>query len=219
MCSFGAAPYAFAQPQNALVRVFSCTMTLLACLLAAPAGARGLSRVNASSRLVPRKPRAVGTARLFHTGATKSLHQRTAPSLSVLASNAQLHAACSALVLLPATAAAAAPLDPAAVETVQQVLFCVPCTRLSARRGAFLMCVATPQVSAVLNVAAAPLALVFSAVLFLFMSLKGDLAKLEKELGKKTDDLKSELKGQTIVLGVLSLLTLFSAYSAFAAPK
>jgi hypothetical protein len=92
------------------------------------------------------------------------------------------------------------------------------------------MCVATPQVSAVLNVAAAPLALVFSAVLFLFMSLKGDLAKLEKELGKKTDDLKSELKGQTddlkselkgqtIVLGVLSLLTLFSAYSAFAAPK
>ena len=110
----------------------------------------------------------------------------------------------------------------------------MPCTRLSAQRGAFLMCVATPQVSAVLNVAAAPLALVFSAVLFLFMSLKGDLAKLEKELGKKTDDLKSELKselkgqtddlkselkGQTIVLGVLSLLSLFSAYSAFAAPK
>ena len=198
-------------------------MPLLACLLAPPAGACELSRVNASSRPVPRKPRAVGTARLFHTGATKSLHQRTAPSLSVLASNAQLHAACSALVLLPATAAAAAPLDPAAVETVQQVLFCVPCTRLSAQRGAFLMCVATPQVSAVLNVAAAPLALVFSAVLFLFMSLKGDLAKLEKELGKKTDDLKSELKselkGQTIVLGVLSLLSLFSAYSAFAAPK
>jgi hypothetical protein len=81
------------------------------------------------------------------------------------------------------------------------------------------MCVATPQVSAVLNVAAAPLALVFSAVLFLFMSLKGDLAKLEKELGKKTDDLKGDIKGQTILLGVLSLLTLFSAYSTFAAPK
>jgi hypothetical protein len=216
---------------GAVTDAWQSTMTLLACVLAPPAGACGLPRVNASSRPVPRKPRAVGTARLFHTGAAKSLHQRTAPSLSVLASNAQLHAACSALVLLPATAAAAAPLDPAAVETVQQVLFC---TRLSARRGAFLMCAATPQVSAVLNVAAAPLALVFSAVLFLFMSLKGDLAKLEKELGKKTDDLKSELKselkgqtddlkselkGQTIVLGVLSLLTLFSAYSAFAAPK
>ena len=70
-----------------------------------------------------------------------------------------------------------------------------------------------------LNVAAAPLALVFSAVLFLFTSLKGDLAELEKDqkaLGKKTDDLKSS---QTVVLGVLSLLTLFSAYSAFAAPK
>jgi len=74
-------------------------------------------------------------------------------------------------------------------------------------------------VGAVLNVAAAPLALVFSAVLFLFTSLKGDLAELEKDqkaLGKKTDDLKSS---QTVVLGVLSLLTLFSAYSAFAAPK
>ena len=70
-----------------------------------------------------------------------------------------------------------------------------------------------------LNVAAAPLALVFSAVLFLFTSLKGDLAELEKDqkdLGKKTDDLKSS---QTVVLGVLSLLTLFSAYNAFAAPK
>ena len=70
-----------------------------------------------------------------------------------------------------------------------------------------------------LNVAAAPLALVFSAILFLFTSLKGDLAELEKDqkdLGKKTDDLKSS---QTVVLGVLSLLTLFSAYSAFAAPK
>ena len=85
-----------------------------------------------------------------------------------------------------------------------------------------------------LNVAAAPLALVFSAVLFLFMSLKGDLAKLEKDLGKKTDDLKGELgkktddlgkktddlKGsQTLVLSVLSLLTLLSAYNALAAPK
>ena len=189
-------------------------------LLAAPAGACGWSqRVIASARPVPREPRAVATARFFRAGATKSLHQRTAPSLSVIASSARLHATCSALVLLPATAAAAAPIDPAAVETVQQVLFCVPCTRLSARRGASLMCVATPQVSAVLNVAAAPLALVFSAVLFLFMSLKGDLAKLEKELGKKTDDLKGDIKGQTILLGVLSLLTLFSAYSTFAAPK
>ena len=71
-----------------------------------------------------------------------------------------------------------------------------------------------------LNVAAAPLALVFSAVLFLFMSLKGDLAKLEKDLGKKTDDLKGSLKGsQTLVLSVLSLLTLLSAYNALAAPK
>jgi hypothetical protein len=128
-------------------------------------------------------------------------------------------------VLLPAAAAAAAPLDPAAVETVQQVLLCaLKCA--PERRGAYLRRAAAPQVSAVLNVAAAPLALVFSAVLFLFMSLKGDLAKLEKDqkdlgkktddLGKKTDDLKSS---QTLVLGVLSLLTLFSAYSAFAAPK
>ena len=74
-----------------------------------------------------------------------------------------------------------------------------------------------------LNVAAAPLALVFSAVLFLFTSLKGDLAELEKDqkaLGKKTDDLGNDLKSsQTVVLGLLSLLTLFSAYSAFAAPK
>ena len=75
-----------------------------------------------------------------------------------------------------------------------------------------------------LNLAAAPLALVFSAVLVLFISLKGDFAKLEVELGKKTDalkdDLKSDLKsGQTTVLGVLSLLTLFTAYNAFAALK
>ena len=75
-----------------------------------------------------------------------------------------------------------------------------------------------------LNLAAAPLALVFSAVLVLFISLKGDFAKLEVELGKKTDalkdDLKSDLKsGQTTVLGVLSLLTLFTAYIAFAALK
>ena len=92
-----------------------------------------------------------------------------------------------------------------------------------------------------LNVAAAPLALVFSAVLFLFTSLKGDLAKLEKdqkdlgkktddlkgELGKKTDDLRGELgkktdelKGSlTLVLSVLSFLTLLSTYSALAAPK
>ena len=75
-----------------------------------------------------------------------------------------------------------------------------------------------------LNLAAAPLALVFSAVLFSFMSLKGDFAKLEVELGKKTDalkdDLKSDLKsGQTTVLGVLSLLTLFTAYNTFATLK
>jgi hypothetical protein len=43
-------------------------------------------------------------------------------------------------------------------------------------------------VGAVLNVAAAPLVLVFSAVLFLFTTLKGDLAELRKDLGKKTDD-------------------------------
>ena len=74
-----------------------------------------------------------------------------------------------------------------------------------------------------LNVAAAPLALVLSAVLFLFMSLKADLAKLGKNLGEKTDDLGTKMddlkSSQTLVLGVLSLLTLFSAYSAFAAPK
>ena len=74
-----------------------------------------------------------------------------------------------------------------------------------------------------LNVAAAPLALVLSAVLFLFMSLKADLAKLGKNLGEKTDDLGKKMddlkSSQTLVLGVLSLLTLFSAYRAFAAPK
>ena len=150
------------------------------------------------------------------------MHHRTAPCLPVPSASAKLRAACSAVVLLPAAAAAAAPLDPAAVETVQQVLLCaLKCA--PERRGAYLRRAAAPQVSAVLNVAAAPLALVFSAVLFLFMSLKGDLAKLEKDLGKKTDDLgkkTDDLKSsQTLVLGVLSLLTLFSAYSAFAAPK
>ena len=142
------------------------------------------------------------------------MHRRTTPCLPVPSASVKLRAAFSTVVLLPAAAAAAAPLDPAAVETVQQVLCALKC--VPERRGAYLRRAAAMQVGAVLNVAAAPLALVFSAVLFLFTSLKGDLAKLEENLGKKTDDLKSS---QTLVLGVLSLLTLFSAYSAFAAPK
>ena len=149
------------------------------------------------------------------------MHRRTTPCLPVPSASAKLRAACSAVVLLPAAAAAAAPLDPAAVETVQQVLCALKCA--PERRGAYLRRAAAMQVGAVLNVAAAPLALVFSAVLFLFTSLKGDLAELEKDqkaLGKKTDDLGNDLKSsQTVVLGLLSLLTLFSAYSAFAAPK
>jgi hypothetical protein len=71
-------------------------------------------------------------------------------------------------------------------------------------------------VGAVLNVAAAPLALVFFPFLLLFMSLKSDLATLtkgQKDLGKQTDDLMSS---QTVIIGLLSLLTVFSA---FAAPK
>ena len=141
-------------------------------LLAAPAGAFGRPRVFASARAVPRAPRSAGTPCLCRAGATKSL--QSAPSAS-----AKLRAACSAVVLLPAAAAAAAPLDPASIETVKQVLCPLQCTL--ERRGAHLRRAAAPQVGAVLNVAAAPLALVFSAVLFLFMSLKRDLAKLEKE--------------------------------------
>ena len=189
-------------------------------LLAAPAGAFGRPRVVVPARAVPRAPRSAGTPCLCRAGATQSLHHRTAPCLFVPSASAKLRAACAAVVLSPAAAAAAAPLEPAAVETVQQV-----CARKCApqRRGAHLRRAAAPQVGAVLNVAAAPLALIFSAVLVLFVSLKGDLAKLESDLGKKTDDLgrkTDELKSsQTLVLGVLSLLTLFSAYSAFAAPK
>ena len=107
------------------------------------------------------------------------MNHRTAPCLPVPSASAKLLAPCSAVVLLPAAAAAAAPLDPASIETVKQVLCPLQCTL--ERRGAHLRRAAAPQVGAVLNVAAAPLALVFSAVLFLFMSLKRDLAKLEKE--------------------------------------
>ena len=205
--------------------------------LATPAGAFARPRVFASAREVPRAPHSAGTPGLCRAGATptQSLHYRTTPCLPVPSASAKLRAACSAVVLLPAAAAAAAPLDPAAVETVQQVLCPLKCTL--ERCGAHLRRAAAPKVGAVLNVAAAPLALVFSAVLFLFTSLKGDLAELEKDqkvlgkktddlgkktddLGKKTDDLGNDLKSsQTVVLGLLSLLTLFSAYSAFAAPK
>ena len=71
-----------------------------------------------------------------------------------------------------------------------------------------------------LNLAVVPLALVLTAVLFEFMSLKSAMARMGRGLGKKTDDLESEFKSSmTPVLGVLSLLTLFTAYNAFAALK
>ena len=83
-----------------------------------------------------------------------------------------------------------------------------------------------------MNLAVVPLALVLTAVLFEFLSLKSAMARMGRGLrglGKKTDDLESEFKSdlddlkselkssQTLVLGVLSLLTLFSAYIALCA--
>ena len=88
-----------------------------------------------------------------------------------------------------------------------------------------------------LNMAVVPLALVLTAVLFEFISLKSTLARMSRDLGTITDGLGKKLDGlgkktdglgktlddfkssQTVVLGVLSLLTLFTAYNAFAVPK
>jgi hypothetical protein len=97
---------------------------MTALLFATPAGAFGRPRVLAPARAVPHAPRSAGTPGLCRAAATKSLHHRTTPCLPVPSASAKLRAACSAVVLLPAAAAAAAPLDQTAFETVQQVCFC-----------------------------------------------------------------------------------------------
>jgi hypothetical protein len=91
--------------------------------------------------------------------------------------------------LFRAAAAGAEPLDAATYSSVQQVRTYAPlrpARRTSAperrtRRAADVRraCSDATQVSAVLNLVAVPVALTLSTSLFFYMSLKGDVAKLE----------------------------------------
>ena len=99
-------------------------------LPAVPPGALPQPLMFASARATPRAPRSAGTLRLCRAGATTTSHHCIALCLPAPSASAKLRAASAAVVLFPTAAAVAAPLNPAAVETVQQV-----CVLQSERRS------------------------------------------------------------------------------------